>query len=224
MDTLNRWRRRFVALLVTLHLACVTLYALPRPPTLDPATLEEPEVKTELLTSARAIHSLLPWRDTAEEQLEDLLAVARAYTTATDRARDLVTPYLRFVDSTQSWHMFGGTPPRYPLILAVEVSTTAESEYVLYQDLNWGTGDSSAMNFRHRKVHENLAFWERSASWDAYAAYWARRWDDENPNRQAASVRLSLTRLTTPSPEQVRNGDTDRKPEHGRQPHVWVRP
>jgi hypothetical protein len=224
MDTLKRLRRHLVALFVTFHIACVVVYALPRPPAVEGAILDDPEVRTELLTTAEAIHSCVPWRDTAEEQLQDLLAFARGYTTATDRARAVITPYLRLADSTQSWHMFGGTPPRFPLVLEVEVRPEKESQYILYQDLRWGTEDSAAMNFRHRKVHENLAFWGSGASKDAYARYWALRWDEEHPGRPAAAVRLSFTRLTTPSPERVRNGDAGRKPDPGTRPHVWVRP
>jgi hypothetical protein len=224
MDTLKRWRRSLVALFVTFHILCVVVYALPKPPTMDETVLEDPEVKTELLTSIETIHNVFPWRETAEEQLKDMFAFVHGYLEATDRARKLVTPYLRLIDSTQSWHMFGGTPPRFPLVLMVEVRTTKESNYVVYQDLNWGTSESAAMNFRHRKVHEYLAWSAGSSLFDAYARYWARRWDEEFPDRPAVSVRLSFTRLTTPSPRQVRDGNADRRPEPGRQAHVWVKP
>jgi hypothetical protein len=220
----SRWRRNAVALFVTFHITCVFLYALPRPPSVRDAILEHPEVKAELEASVGKLHELLPWRDTADEQLRDLLRIVRAYQSATDRARRLVSPYLNLVASTQSWHMFGGTPPRFPLVFAVEVRPRYESEYVLFQDLNWGTLDSAAMNFRHRKVHENLAAWEPDASWDQYARYWGRRWDERHPDRPARVVRLSVTRLTTPAPEAVRAGVADRHPEPGLQVHEWTMP
>jgi hypothetical protein len=213
-----------VAVYATFHIACVTLYALPRAPAVDDAILEHPEVKAELEVSLGKIHDLFPWRDTAEEQLRDLLGVVRTYQTATDHGRRLVTPYLNLIASTQSWHMFGGTPPRYPLVFVVEVKPANEREYVLFQDLNWGTPDSAAMNFRHRKVHENLAAWEPEWSWDQYARYWARRWDELHPENPARGVRLSVRRLTTPTPGQVRAGDNDRQPERGLQVHEWTKP
>src|SRR5437773_1840850 len=110
------WRRNAVALFVTFHITCVALYALPRPPAVHDAILEHPEVKAELENSIGKLHDLIPWRDTPEEQLRDLLAIVRTYTAVTDRARRKVEPYLNLVGSTQSWHMFGGTPPRFPLV------------------------------------------------------------------------------------------------------------
>jgi hypothetical protein len=196
---------------VTFHIAAVVASALPRPPTADDAILEHPEVKAEFESGGLT-----------EQQARDLLALARQYVAATDRARDVVLPYLRLTGSAQGWHMFGGTPPRFPLVFVVEVRPRGESGYVLFQDLNWGTADSAAMNFRHRKVHENLAAWAGTSAWDDYARYWARRWNERHPDRPAGSVRLSVTRLTTPEPDRVRAGDADRHPEAGLQVHEWA--
>ena len=97
-------------------------------------------------------------------------------------------------------------------------------DFVLFQDLNRGTADSAAMNFRHRKVQENLAAWGELPAWNEYAQYWARRWNERHPDRPAGAVRQSVTRLTTPPPERVRAGDPDRHPEPGLQPHTWEVP
>ena len=120
--------------------------------------------------------------------------------------------------------MFGGTPPRFPLVLVVEVRPQGEDDYVLFQDLRWGTADSAALNFRHRKVHEALGARASRREWNAYATYWARRWDETHPERQARKVRLSFTRLTTPPPGQVRAGNPDRRPETGLDRFEWDRP
>jgi hypothetical protein len=208
------WRQHLVALFVTFHIVCVLIYALPRPPAVDDAILEHPEVKAELAN----------WPSWLAGRYRDLLAVVRGYTRVTDAARRRVTTYVELIGSTQSWHMFGGTPPRFPLVFVVEVWPEGGREFMLYQDLNWGTPDSRAMNFRHRKVHENLAAWEGKRMWSAYAAYWARLWDDTHPDHPARWVRLSCTRLTTPLPQEVRAGDTDRHPETGLQSSVWERP
>lgn len=224
-DFLNGLRRNAVAVFVTVHIVCVLLDGgLPNPPGLDDTTLAQPEVRAELDDVMTRVHDRLPWRATPEEQLEDLLAVARAYDRFTGEARRRVAPYLNVIDSTQSWHMFGGTPPRFPLVLLVEVRPENESRFILFQDLNWGTAESSAMNFRHRKVHENLYFHEGFATWAPYARYWARRWDDAHPDRPAKVVRLKYLKLTTPTAEQVRDGDAGRHPEVAELRYEWVRP
>lgn len=208
------WRQHLVAVFVTFHIVCVLLYALPRPPAVHDAILEHPEVKAEL--------EALPLTD---PQIRFLIGLARHYTRATDVARRRVTPYLDLIDSTQSWHMFGGTPPRYPLVMMVDVRPRGESAFVPFQDLNWGTPEARALNFRHFKVHENLHAWEPPSSWDAYAAYWARRWDERHPDRRALAVRLWFLRLTTPSAKEVRSlGGADRQPEPDPKDHVWERP
>ena len=219
------WRAHAAALFVTFHLVCVFLYALPRPPVLDPNILEHPEVKAELDEGFGALHRVIPWRDRPEQMRDDVFRAVTAYTRFTDRLRRLVSPYLDTVGSTQSWHMFGGTPPRFPLVFVVEVQPQGESGYVLFQDLHWGTDDSKTMNFRHRKTHELLSYPGSSrADWSAYAAYWARRWDEKLPDRPARRVRLSYERLYTPTAEEVRHGDTDRRPEHLPDPFEWERP
>jgi hypothetical protein len=211
--TSENWKRHAIAVFASVHIVAVIVYAMPRPPRADEAVLEHPEVRAELANSR-----------ISEDHARTILAMIREYIAVTDRGRDLVGPYLRLAGSTQSWHMFGGTPPRFPLVFVVEVKPLGEQTFVLFQDLNWGTADSAAMNFRHRKVHENLAAWESGAMWNAYAAYWCRHWDSRHPDRPAAVVRLSVTRLTTPPPEQIRVGDRDRHPEPGVQVHEWVRP
>src|SRR5438045_1198671 len=107
-------RQNAVALFATFHIVCVFVYgALPNPPGLDDATLAQPEVRAELDDAMNRVPDWLVWRPTRKQMLEDLLGVARSYERFTGRARRLVTPYLDLIDSTQSWHMFGGTPPRF---------------------------------------------------------------------------------------------------------------
>ncbi len=218
------WRQHTVALFVTFHLVCVFLYALPSPPVLTKEILDHPEVKAELDHSFGVLHGLVPWRDTPDAMRDDVFRAVLAYERFTGRLRARVAPYLETVGSTQSWFMFGGTPPRFPLVFVVEVQPRGEEDYVLFQDLHWGTPDSRLMNFRHRKTHELLNMQRPgSPDWVAYAAYWARRWDEAHPDRPARRVRLSYDRLTTPAPERVRAGDADRRAERV-DPFVWERP
>src|SRR5947209_17703612 len=73
------WRAHAAALFVTFHLACVILYALPRPPVLDPDILEHPEVKAEMAQGFGALHRVIPWRDTPEQMRDEVLRVVLAY-------------------------------------------------------------------------------------------------------------------------------------------------
>jgi hypothetical protein len=203
---------------------------LPRPPALSDEILEHPEVKAELEHSFHTLHRLIPWRDSPRQMQDDVIRVVRQYTRITDNIRGVISPYLEAAGSTQSWHMFGGTPPRFPLVFVVEVLPRGEKEYVLFQDLRWGTADSKALNFRHRKAQELLSidssWWDpRAGSTHAYAAWWARRWDERHPERLAWKVRLSYLRLTTPAPEEVRRGHAERHPELvlDPKPYEWER-
>jgi hypothetical protein len=215
------WRGHAAAAFVTFHLACVILYALPRPPALDDEVLENKEVAAELDHSFSALHRVVPWRATPRQMRDDVLGFVRGYVAVTDRIRGIILPYLDTVGSTQSWHMFGGTPPRFPLVFVVEVEPEGEGRFVPFQDLNWGTADSRALNFRHRKVQELLV--RDDSGMADYAAYWARRWDERHPDRPARRVRLSFLRLTTPGPAEVRRGQTGRHPEPEPKPFVWER-
>jgi hypothetical protein len=214
VSVLHILRRQAVALFVTFHIVCVIIIALPSPPATSDDILEHPEVKAEMQAAIDVF---------GKDFVEQVLQFVRAYTRWTNSAKSRVNPYLEIAGSTQSWHMFGGTPPRFPLVFVVEVKPKGEKSYVLYQDLQWGTRDSAAMNFRHRKVHEALCAWEGDFMWDQYARYWADRWDVEHPERPVQSVRLSATQWTTPLPEDVRAGNADRKPKTGLEVHVWSR-
>ncbi len=213
------WRAHLLAGWITFHLVCVTIYVLPYPPLFDEAALEHPEVAAELKVTFENLHQKIPLYDSPQEMQQAALGLARGYIDTVSRGREWVEPYLRWTGSTQSWTMFGGTPPRYPLVLVVEVRPRGSKEFVLYQDLRWGTEDSAAMNFRHRKVHENLSMgWGNMA---AYSAYWARRWNEQHPERPAQAVRLSYIRSTTPLPEAVRAGNSERHPTLDILPYVW---
>jgi hypothetical protein len=216
----GRWRAYGITVFVTFHLTCVVIEVLPYPLYTEGAILQHPEVAAELDTSTRALHRLLPYRDSPREIQDDLLSVAGMYARGAARGRALVEPYLNLVGSTQIWNMFGGTPPRFPLVFVVEVRPRGADHFILFQDLNWGTADSAALNFRHRKAQEGLSL---GGDRDAYAAYWARRWDRLHPDRPAEEIRLSYLQLHTPRPAEVRRGETDRHPAPDFEVHLWQR-
>jgi hypothetical protein len=152
-----------------------------------------------------------------------VIGYVRTYMDLYFEGRKIFEPYLEATGSTQSWNLFAGTPPKYPQVMQVEVFAPGSNGWQLFQDFSWGTPEFEATPFRHYEVHLNLIApgWDRHRQW--YANYWARRWNQQNPTRRAQYVRLSYLRLTTPSAEQVRAGNSDRKPTRV-QEFVWPVP
>src|SRR5438067_1178384 len=120
---LQTLRRNAVALFVTFHIICVLICALPRPPSTDANKLEDPEVKGEM--------QRLGFSD---EQRRVLLQLVVNYTRSMNKGEHWLKWYLVPTGTQQTWNMFGGTPPRYPLVFVVEVQPEGESGYLLFQD------------------------------------------------------------------------------------------
>jgi hypothetical protein len=127
--------------------------------------------------------------------------------------RKIFEPYLEATGSVQSWNMFAGTPPRYPQVFMVEIFPQGGAGWIPFQDMNWGSKDLENIHFRHVQVQGNLAApgWDREREW--YANYWARRWNRLHSSRPARYVRFYYWRLTTPSPDRIRAGDSNRHPQ-----------
>ncbi|HMJ14937.1 MAG TPA: hypothetical protein VK524_26170 [Polyangiaceae bacterium] len=206
------WKQKLLAAFVTWHLVAVIFYVLPYPPYFDEATLNRPESKEELHILFSSLKPFAPWWDTQEEMQTKVLAATRAYMDGYFEVRKVFEPYLEATGSTQTWNLFAGTPPKYPMVFMVDVYPDHGTNWVPFQDMNWGTRDFEALHFRHFEVMGNLAApgWEAHRQW--YANYWARRWNQLHPNTPARWVRFYYLRLTTPSAAQVRAGDSDRRP------------
>ena len=80
-------------------------------------------------------------------QVVGSLAGQSSYARGLDRVQRWVAPYLDATASSQIWQMFGGTPPRAPLVFVVEVRAAGARDFVRFKDLRWGTADTAAMNF-----------------------------------------------------------------------------
>jgi hypothetical protein len=206
-------RQKFVAFFVTWHLLAVLIYILPYPPYFDAATVALPETQHQLHLLFGTFKPLAPWWKTEQEMQDKVLAFVRKYVAGYFAVRQVVEPYLLLTGNVQAWNMFGGTPGRHPSVFQVEILPAGESQWVLFQDLNWGTKEYEATYFRHFEATANLAVpgWDQHRFW--YAQYWARRWNRLHPERRAHSVRTYHLRLTTPTPAQVRAGDADRRPQ-----------
>jgi hypothetical protein len=174
--------------------------------------MKNPEVRNELALLFGTLHKMFPAEKSPEALQDRVMGYVRIYTNGYFSVRRVFEPYLEATGSTQSWNMFGGTPPRRPMVLMVEIKPRDEKDYVLYRDFNWGTAEAKQLNFRHRKTHEILGFggWDRQR--EQYADYWARAWSREQPGRPAEWVRLYYLQLTTPTAERLRAGDRRRNP------------
>lgn len=198
------WRAHLAAAFVTWHLLAVVVYILPYPPMFDEKTLRMPDVQQELEKMFTVMHRVAPiWKDPQETQAQ-VLKWVRVYMDVYFKVRKPFEAYLEMVGSTQTWNMFGGTPPKYPRLLMVEVKPRGAAAYVPYRDYHWGTREHAAADFRDFKVHEILSMggWERSRAW--YAGWHARQWNREHPEAPAESIHLYFLQLTTPPPDELR--------------------
>jgi hypothetical protein len=217
------WKQKLLAVFVTWHLAAVIVYVLPYPQYFDENTLNRPESREELHRLFSTLKPFAPWWQTEQEMQTKVLGYVQSYMNGYFAARKVFEPYLEITGSTQMWNMFAGTPPRRPLVFMVDVFPRGERAWVPFQDMNWGTQDFKNIHFRHFEAQGNLSApgWEQHRAW--YAQYWARRWNQRHPSRRAQFVRLYYLRLTTPRPERVRAGDSDRRPERV-QESIWSIP
>ena len=220
------WRARHhsVAVLVAWHMLAVLVFILPYPPYFDDRTLRTKEVQEEMALLFGTVHKVAPiWKDAQETQTR-VLALVRTYMDVYFKARKPFESYLEAVGSTQSWNMFGGTPPRYPKVLMVEIKPRGEAAYAPYKDHRWGTPEHAQANFRDFKVHEVLGIggWDRQREW--YANWWARQWNAEHPDRPAEMVHFYYWQLTTPPAEAVRAGNADRQQQQVQHFHWKVPP
>ncbi len=205
-------KERLLAWFVTWHLVAVIIYVAPYPPALDDVALSRPENQEEMQLLFRNLRPFTPWWHSEQEVQTNVLRIARGYTSAYFLVRSLFEPYLDLTGSTQTWNMFGGTPPRYPSVFMAEILPRGESQWVLFQDMNWGSDTYKAIHYRHFETQGNMSAggWDKHREW--YAMYWARRWNALHPDRPAGWVKTYYLRLTTPSAESVRRGDNDRRP------------
>lgn len=205
------------------HFLCVFIYILPYPPYFDDRTLRMPEIQEEMGRFFGDVHRTIPVMDSPQELQAFTVKWLKQYMEVYFRVRRwFAEPYLELAGATQSWNMFGGTPPRKPKALLVLVRPRGEQDYELYRDFRWGTADHDEADFRHFKTHEILSMggWDHQRQW--YAEYWGQLWNHTHPDRPAEVVRMTYVMFTTPPPDQrLPDGSLDRKPQH-LQDYNWV--
>lgn len=216
------WRAHALAAGFLFHWLCVFIFIVPYPPHLDERTLNMPEVKEELGRFFANAQHYFPLYSSADELRAETMKFLRVYTDGYFAVRRwFAEPYLEWVGSTQSWNMFGGSPPRRPKSLMVEVRAAGEAAFIPFKDHRWGTADHDAANFRDFKTHEvlGLAGWDRQREW--YADHWGREWNAAHPDRPADEVKMYYIQYTTPpARERLADGTLDRKPQRV-QEFVW---
>lgn len=216
-------RAWLAAAFCTFHLFATLLYVLPYPPYFDAASLAHPEARDELTRLFGLLHSIAPVMKDPKELQDRVLGMVRVYTDTYFKVRKVVEPYIDAAGISQSWNMFGGTPPRYPRVFMVDIQPVGQASFENFQDFHWDTPSTLSTHFRHRKAQEilSLSGWDRQR--DDYANWWARRWNAQHPDRPAEKVRLYYWQLTTPPPEAVRAGNSDRHEERVLE-SIWTPP
>lgn len=199
-------RPTLVALFVTFHFVCIGIYLLPFPPRMDEKTLAMPDVRDEVNRAVRLLAQLGLVSDAQAEGRAQVLNAVRRYEGVHRPLRQLARLYLEPTGSVQTWNMFGGTPPRRPRVVQVEIQPRNASDFQLYLDGRWGTLGDQTFNFRHRKAQERLSVDGRRRERVEYARYWAQRWNQRHPEAPAQAVRLSFLELTTPPARDLQHG------------------
>lgn len=201
-----RLRPQLVALFVTFHFLCIGIYLLPFPPRMDAKTLAMPDVRDEIHRVVQFFQQVGLLSPASGEAHAQLLGWVRRYEAVHQPMRQLARLYLEPIGSVQTWNMFGGTPPRRPRVILVEIQPQNTSGFQLYLDGRWGTSGDETFNFRHRKAQERLSVDGRKRERTEYARYWATRWNQAHPDQPAQAVRISFLELQTPPARAVQAG------------------
>jgi len=201
-----RVRPHAIAAFVTFHLTCVLVYVVPYPPRFGRKVFENRDVREEIDRAVTTFYDLFGRPGTRRAFRKRALGAVADYTRAVLAARSLAGVYIEPVGETQNWNMFGGIPPRHPLIGMIEVKPRGARHYKTWLDGHWGQSGDAAFDFRHRKAQETLFLASDPAPRREYAAYWAHRWQREHPGTKLRALRFYYVETTTLAAKDVRAG------------------
>jgi hypothetical protein len=193
-------------LLVALHLAAVTLLALPAlGEGLNRWAWQDPTVQEEFADWTCRLNR---WgvHVTQQQFEDDLYDVGLAYESARARALAPFGRYYEYCGTFQSWRMFAG-PHRYPSRLHIEVEEAGDWQSVYVKSDPDHTWLSDRLDhYRMRPFLYRLS-WYRYAEFGDFndlARWVARQAARDFPGAGRVSVSLHMSR--TPSPDEVNAG------------------
>jgi hypothetical protein len=189
-----------VAVFVTLHLLAVLISVVPYPTHSLSAMKKVHDAREEVDRVLHAAHDLAGRPGSFRSFKRATLGLVDRYTGGVKRARHVVGPYLSTIGSSQRWNMFGGVPPRHPIIAKLDVAECGQKKkkrFVVWLDGHAGAPGDAAFDFRQRKAQESL-FLKPKRARRAYARYWMNRWEREHPGRRLRALRFGYLETTTP--------------------------
>jgi len=213
-------RRVCITVFVTAHILSVVCYALPHPPPEYRRLLHHSQnVQLELDRALDYFRTTFHLKTPQEEMKTQVLNALDVYLSVYLSLRRPLEPYVEFTGSIQHWNMFAAVP-RQPVFLRVDVRPVGSKQFLPYKEFSWESPDYEVTNFRHFKAQSILSYVGPGPTSGEYAQFWARVWNAGHPSLPAEKVRFYFIQFTTPPPERIRAGDSNRDPQTIRQ-ETW---
>ncbi len=143
-----------VAVFVTLHLVAVLIDVVPYPTHPLSTVKKVHDARDEVDRVLHVAHDLAGKPGSFRDFKRTIFGLVNRYTVGVKRARHIVGPYLSTVGSTQRWNMFGGVPPRHPIVARLDVSECGrgKKKFALWLDGHAGASGDAVFDFRQRKA------------------------------------------------------------------------
>jgi hypothetical protein len=199
------WWPQVRAALVALHLAAVTLPAIPAPEGAGSReNWKDPTVQAELASWAEQFNR---WglAVTPDELEERLWRLAGDYLAVRDRVLAPFGPYYEFCGTGQSWRMFVA-PHRYPTRLHIDIQEDGAWRPVYVErdpNHNWLGGQLDHHRFRSVIFRLGWPGWDDDLT--EFSRWVAGRAARDFP--RAERVRVHFHKYRTPAPEEVKARD-----------------
>jgi hypothetical protein len=200
----NRWFAHLRGLLVALHLAAITLMALPAPEGgMNRNAWKDPTVQGELAAWTERFNE---WGITVTQpELEDgLWRLAVDYMAVRN---EIVSPFRLYYEccgTSQSWRMFVA-PHRYPTRLHIDLEEHGQWRPLYVERTRKHDWLSSKLDqHRFRSAIFRFGWDEFTADYRRFVDWIARQAARDFP--EADRVRVRLYKYRSPSPEEVRQG------------------
>jgi hypothetical protein len=188
-----------IAVFVTVHLLAVLVSVVPYPTHRLSAMKKVRDARDEIDRVLHAAHDVAGRPGSFRDFKRRVFGVVNGYTAAVVHARNFVGLYLVTIGSSQRWNMFGGVPPRHPIIAKLDVAECGRKKkrFSTWLDGHAGASGDLVFDARERKAQEVLFLRTKKAK-KAYARHWMKRWEIENPGRRLRALRFGYLETTTP--------------------------
>jgi hypothetical protein len=188
-----------IAVYATGHLLAVLVSVVPYPTQGLAKVKKVRDAREEVDRVLHTVHDAAGRPGSFRDFKRRTFSLVEGYTAGVKTARHFVGKYLSIIGSSQRWNMFGGIPPRHPIIARLEVSECgwAKDYFAVWLDGHAGAPGDRVFDTRERKAQESLYLRSKKMK-QAYARHWMKRWETEHPGRHLHAIRFGYIETTTP--------------------------